>query len=108
VGTALELALTQAARRAKLDALVMVDGRGMLVAKNRTELDVTMLAAVTPIVGQGRAVPRIRRQGRERGMSVRVFELDGEAFYMAAVGGEFIARQRELLSGATAAKRILA
>ena len=106
--TALELALTGAAKRGRLDAVIIVDDAGLLVAKNCTGLDLTMLAAVTPIVGRGKAVPRVRRDGQHRGMSVRPIELQGELLYVAAVGGEMAARHREVMIGVAATKRILA
>ena len=106
--TALELALTGSVRRAALDAVIVVDDAGLLVAKSATTLDVTMLAAVTPIVGRGKAVPRVRRDGRHRGMSVRPIEIEGELLYVAAVGGEMFARHREVMTSVAAAKRILA
>jgi hypothetical protein len=105
---ALERALTSAARRAQLDAMIVVDDAGLLVAKNETALDLSMLAAVTPIVGRGKAVPRVRREGKHRGMSVRPIECEGELLYVAAVGGEMFARHREVMVGAAAARRILA
>jgi hypothetical protein len=88
--------------------MIIVDDAGLLVAKGATTLDVTMLAAVTPIVGRGRAVPRVRRDGKHRGMSVRPIECEGEVLYVAAVGGDMFARHKEVIVGAAAAKRILA
>jgi hypothetical protein len=105
---ALELALASAQRRAKLDIVLVVDDQGMVVSQSRKDLDVTMLAAVTPIVGRGKARPRIRRDGARLEMSVRTIEIQGETLYIAAVGGELFARQRELYSSLNATKRILA
>jgi hypothetical protein len=67
-----------------------------------------MLAAITPIVGRGQAVPRVRRAGQARDMSVLPVELDGEQFYVAAVGGRYLARHRELEESVAATRRILA
>lgn len=106
--TALELAYTSAANRANLDAIVLVDDEGMVVAKNVTDLDLSMLAAVTPIVGRGKAVPRIRRNGQERQVSIEPLELLGEKLYMAAVGGDPVRRLRELEGSVAATQRILA
>ncbi len=106
--TALELALSSAAQRAHLDAMLLVDDAGMLVSNSDTELDLAMLAAVTPIVGRGKAVPRIRRNGEKREMSVRPLEVEGEVLYMAALGGDTFGRQRELSQSVAAAKRIFA
>ncbi len=105
---ALELALTSAARRGRLDAVLVVDESGMLVAKSQTELDLTMLAAVTPIVGRGKAVPRIRRNGELREMSVDTTEVLGELLYVAALGGNYRMRSREVAGTKAATRRILA
>ena len=105
---ALELALTSAARRGQLDAVLIVDDSGMLVAKSDTELDLTMLAAITPIVGRGKAVPRVRRGGQLREMSVDTMEVLGELLYVAALGGSYRARSREVAGSVAATRRILA
>jgi len=106
--TALELALTTAAQRGNLDVVVVVDDRGLVVSNSRVDFDLEMLAAVTPIVGRGRGVPRIRRGGQQREMTVRPIEIQGEVLYVAAVGGESAARMREVRGTLAAARRILA
>jgi hypothetical protein len=105
---ALELALTYAARRGELDAVLVVDEQGMLVAKSDTDLDLTMLAAVTPIVGRGKAVPRVRRGGEVRELSVDTVELLGEVLYVAALGGNHRTRVREVAGSMAATRRIMA
>lgn len=105
---ALELALSCAARRGQLDAVLLVDEQGMLVAKSDTDLDLTMLAAVTPIVGRGKAVPRVRRGGEPLDMSVDTLELLGEVLYVAALGGTHKSRVREVAGSMAAARRIMA
>jgi hypothetical protein len=105
---AMDLALASAQRRAKLDVVLLVDDQGMVVSCSRKDLDVTMLAAVTPIVGRGKARPKIRRDGQRLEMSVRTVEIQDELLYVAAVGGELFARQREIYTSLSAAKRILA
>jgi hypothetical protein len=105
---ALELALTAAAVRGSLDAVVMVDDGGMIVAQSHTDLDLSMLAAVTPIVGRGKAIPKIKRGGEARELSVDTFELHDELLYVAVLGGTRRTRQRELLGTRAAASRILA
>lgn len=105
---ALELALTCAAKRGQLDAVLVVDESGMLVSKSDTDLDLTMLAAITPIVGRGKAVPRVRRQGELREMSVDTMEIMGELLYVAALGGSYRMRSREVAGSMAATRRILA
>ncbi len=105
---AIELAFTCAAERAGLDVVLLVDDAGMLVAGSRTSLDLSMLAAVTPIVGRGQAIPRIKRDGKPRDMSVAPICLGGEQFYLAVVGGHLRERRRELGESVAAATRILA
>ncbi|MCA9704776.1 MAG: hypothetical protein KDK70_02865 [Myxococcales bacterium] len=105
---ALELALTSAASRGGLDAVLLVDESGMMVAQSKTELDLAMLAAITPIVGRGKAVPRVRRKGELREMSVDTLEIMGEVLYVAALGGNYRARSREVAGTVAATRRILA
>ena len=107
-GEALELALSSAARRGQLTAVLVVDEQGMLVAKSDTELDLTMLAAVTPIVGRGKAVPRVRHGGEPLEMSVDTLEVLGEVLYVAALGGTHRTRLREVAGSMAAARRIMA
>jgi len=102
------MALTSAARRGQLDAVLVVDESGMLVAKSDTELDLSMLAAVTPIVGRGKAVPRVRRGGELRELSVDTMEVLGELLYVAALGGSYRTRSREVAGTMAATRRILA
>ncbi len=105
---ALELALTSAARRGQLHAVLVVDESGMLVAQSDTELDLSMLAAVTPIVGRGKAVPRVRRDGQLCELSVDTMEVQDELLYVAALGGTHRTRHRELRGTKAATRRILA
>lgn len=105
---ALELALSHAARRGQLEAVLLVDEQGMLVAKSDTALDLSMLAAVTPIVGRGKAVPRVRRGGEPLDLSVDTLELLGERLYVAALGGTYRTRAREVAGSIAAARRIMA
>lgn len=106
-GEALGLALTAAARRGGLDVVVIVDDEGMVVASSETTLDLTMLAAVMPIIGRGQAVPRIRRDGEPRDLSVTAFDLLDERLYLAVLGGCHKARVRELRGSQAATRRIL-
>ena len=105
---ALELALSSSASRANLDAVLLVDDTGLLISHNCTSLDLTMLAAVTPIIGRGKALPRIKRNGEKRDLSVCELEVDGDVLYVAALGGDSNSRRRELGRSLRAAQRILA
>lgn len=105
---ALELALKSAVDRGNLDVLVLVDDEGMVVAQSPTTMDLSMLAAITPIVGRGRAVPRVRRGGELCEMSVDTLEIHDELLYVAALGGERRARRREIRGSIAATQRILA
>lgn len=105
---ALELALTRATKRGALQALILVDDDGMLVAQSDSGLDLSMLAAVTPIVGRGRAIPRVKLDGEPIEMNVFPVELHDELFYLAAIGGTRTTRHRELAGSSAATKRILA
>lgn len=105
---AIELALTTAAIRGGLEAVLVVDDDGLLVARSRSAVDLSMLAAVTPIVGRGQAMPRIKRDGRSLDLSVTTVELAGERLYVAALGGRYADRRRELTDSVAATQRILA
>jgi ketopantoate hydroxymethyltransferase len=105
--TALQLALTAASRRSGLDVVLVADTMGMLVTSSRSDVDLSMLAAVTPIVGRGQGIPRIKRDGKKRSMSVRPMQLFGETLYVAAVGGSHNGRRRELAGGCAVLQRIL-
>ena len=105
---ALYRAITVAAARGGLDAVLITDDFGMLIANSHGDLDVTELAAVTPIIGRGRASARVRRAGAFRPLTVKPVFVGGEHLYVTGVGGEFGARQREVASSIAAVRRILA
>ena len=105
--SALVAAFDHAVARADLDALIIADESGILVSNNTTELDLAMLAAVTPLVARGTAKALIRRDGAPLELSVRTIEVLGETLYVAALGGTFNSRERELTVSASATKRIL-
>ena len=52
---ALISAFDHAVQRAELDVLIVTDEAGILVSNSTTELDLAMLAAVTPLVARGSA-----------------------------------------------------
>ena len=105
---ALKLALGRAAERGALDAVIIADEFGMLVANSPTGFDLAMLAAVTPIVGRGRAIAKVRRKGQPRDLTVRPVNVGDEVFYVAALGGHYAPRLREVASSIAATRRILA
>lgn len=106
-GSALIAAFDSAVLRGDLDLVVIADESGFVVSNSSTELDLTMLAAVTPLIGRGKARASVKRDGQERGLSVKTIEVLGETLYVACLGGSFGPRERELATSATAAKRIL-
>jgi len=105
---ALKLAMNAAARRGSLQAVLLVDDEGMMVAQSDCDVDLTMLAAVTPIVGRGRAVPKIQRDGRRLELTVEPMSVLDETIYVAVLGGTRRTRTREVKGTAAAARRILA
>ncbi len=104
---ALELALTGAAERGGLDAVLIADDCGMLVCHSRTELDLEMLAAVTPIVARGRAKANIKRNGQARELTVKTIKVLDETLHVAALGADVSARALGLMRSVAAARRIL-
>lgn len=104
---ALVSAFDHAARRGELDVLIVTDEAGILVSSSTTELDLSMLAAVTPLVARGTAKANVKRDGNEREYSVRSIKVLGETLYVGALGGKFGPRERELATTASATKRIL-
>ena len=105
---ALRLAMNATARRGALEAVLLVDEEGMLVAQNDCQVDLAMLAAVTPLVARGRAVPKIRREGKPLDLAVSSMQMFDETIYIAALGGTRRTRNKALLGTTAAAKRILA
>ena len=96
-----------AGQRAELDVLIVTDEAGILVSASTTELDLAMLAAVTPLVARGSARANVRRDGVEREYSVRSIKVLGETLFVGALGGNFGPRERELATSANATRRIL-
>lgn len=105
---AMQRMLDAAAKRAKLQTLLVADAGGLVVCKSDGKLDVAMIAAVAPIVGQGRAKASIKCAGKPVDITVREIELEGESMYVTAVGGKFGDREREVAASVAAAHRILA
>jgi hypothetical protein len=104
---ALDLALATAAQRAGLLLTFVADEFGTLVASSPTALDLTTLAAVTPIVGRGRAKANIRHNGAPVELAVRPIQVLDETLYVAGLGGELGPRSREVHGLAHATRRIL-
>jgi hypothetical protein len=107
-GEALQFALDRAVGRGELDAVIISDATGMVVAKSDTDLDLNMLAAILPLVGRGQVTAAIKRGGESRDLTVRPVEVQDEMLYVAALGGVHGGRLREVASSVAAAKRILA
>lgn len=105
--SALTCAFDHAVQRAGLDLVLVADEYGTLVARSSTALDLGELAAVTPIVGRGRARALVRRGGKPREFSVRRLHVLGETLYVGALGGATSGREREVLVSAAATRRIL-
>jgi hypothetical protein len=105
--SALVAAFDCAVARGELDLVCVADESGLIVSNSSTELDLTMLAAVTPLVGRGRARATVKHNGVERGLSVRTLDVLGETLYVAALGGNFGPRERELALSTSALRRIL-
>lgn len=104
---ALELALSAAADGGELDVVLVADDYGMLVAASHTELELDMLAAITPIISRGRATATIKRNGEQRQLSVKSIRVFGEILHVAALGGDGAARALGVMRSVTAARRIL-
>ena len=105
--SAITSALDHAVQRAGLDLVLVADEFGMLVANSTTKLDLNFLAAVTPIVGRGRAGARVLRGGKPRDFSVRKVQILNEDFYVVAVGSPTSkAREAEINTCSAALKRI--
>jgi hypothetical protein len=107
VADAIELALSSAAQEGELDVVLIADDSGMLVASSHTELDLEMLAAITPIVSRGRAKATIKRNGDHRDLSVKSIRVLGETLHIAALGGQPSTRAMGVMRSVTAARRIL-
>ena len=105
---ALELALSAAADNGELDVVLIADDFGMLVASNKTDLELDMLAAITPIVSRGRAKASVKRNGEERELCVKSIRVLGETLHVAALGGDCSSRALSVMRSVTAARRILA
>ncbi len=105
--SALTRALDCAVTRGDLDVAYVTDDFGMLVVGSSTHFDLHEIAAVTPIIGRGRADADFRRAGKPRGFSIREIEVLGETLYVAAVGGDDELRAREVGMSAAATERIL-
>ena len=104
---ALRLALSSSAYRGELDAVLVTDDYGMIVAKNATDMALDMLAAVTPIVARGKAKANIKQGGNPKELSVKSVRILGEVLHVAALGGQSDRREAEIRRSLAATKRIL-
>lgn len=106
-GEAVELALTWCVARGELVAIVMADQEGMIVCHSRTDVDLTPVAAVLPLVCTGQAVARVSHHGQGFPIEVRRFSIREETFYLGVLGGSQQTREREVEHAMHAAIRIL-
>ena len=106
---ALVLAFDRAVARGQLDAILITDDHGQLISKSRSELDLDLFAAMTPILARGTAKAKVCRRGVERDFQISTLEFSGERLHVAAIGGkDHQIRTRELTHSLHAAARILA
>lgn len=106
-GEAVELALTWSVARGELVAIVMGDADGMVVCHSRTDIDLSAVAAVLPLVQQGQSVARVSHFGQGFPIVVRKFEIRGEVFFLGVLGGSAETREQEADRSVAAAVRIL-
>lgn len=89
--TAIYLFLLQKAQKLGLGALALASREGLLVAGTRSDqaVDLETLAALSPALSGDEAVSPsfIGRALPGESISASRFEVDGEPFYLAAVGG---------------------
>ena len=104
---ALALALDRARRRGGLDVLMVADRDGLVFAHSSTRLDLSMLAAVIPLVSRRCVRVRVRRRGNPKGLTVRALNVRDEILYVAGLGGSSQSRAREVTLGSAAVRRIL-
>lgn len=106
-GEAVELALTWAVARGELVAIVMADSDGLVVCSSRTDVDLSSVAAVLPLVDKGQMNARVSHHGQAFPIVVRRFEIRGEPFYLGVLGGSPETRRQEAERSVAAAIRIL-
>ncbi|MEO0321495.1 MAG: hypothetical protein AAF447_00920 [Myxococcota bacterium] len=93
--------------RARLEALVVTDDDGMVIAQAGNAGVCEELGAYAPLVQRsplGMRLPPMLRGGE---VAVRALGVDGQALYLAALGGS-VARDAVLEHSRTSVKRILA
>lgn len=106
-GEAVELALTWSVARGELVAIVMGDAEGRVVCHSRTDVDLSAVAAVLPLVQEGQRVARVSHFGQGFPIVVRKFEIRDEVFYLGVLGGSVQTREQEAQRAVAAAIRIL-
>ena len=92
--SALVSAFDHAVQRAELDVLIVTDESGILVSNSTTELDLAMLAAVTPLVARGSARANVRRDVPEAVMIADMFLAEGVLVRTRGRGGQILREER--------------
>lgn len=106
-GEAVELALTWSVARGELVAIVMGDSDGRVVCHSRTDVDLSSVAAVLPLVQEGQSEARVSHFGQGFPIVVRKFKIRDEVFYLGVLGGSAETREQEAERSIAAAIRIL-
>ena len=104
---ALSFQLEHSRDRGGLEALVLADSQGMVVAQAGDAVICEELGAIAPLMGRavlGMPLPPLLRGGE---VVVRRLELYGQDLFLACVGGG-VARDALLVSSISGVQRILA
>lgn len=109
--TALQYQLEACLERACIQAMVVSDSDGFLVAsKNHSEMDEEWLAAMLPMLAhlEDPAAAVFEDREREEGaLMVRAFHIDGTTFFLGVVGKREGDTFREMLTATRGVRRIL-
>jgi hypothetical protein len=104
---ALRYQLEHSREKGRLDALVVTDESGLLVASSGAETLCEELGAMAPVFGRTFVAPSDLPSLEGGEIAIRALEACGESFYLASVGGG-VARDAILESTRAGVSRILA
>ncbi len=104
---ALMLALSAAAARNDVEAIVVADDAGWLMAASDPSRDLTPWAAATPFLAAAKGTPSLRADGEEEQVGVHTVRVAGEPLHVGVVGGTLTARGQALTACGEAVRRIL-